>query len=87
MKLNEQKVALTVGLFVGGAHLAWSLLIATGLAQQLIDFVFWVHMLSNPYQVAQFNASTALLLVVVTFVVGCVGGYIFATLWNAVHKK
>lgn len=85
--MNEQKVALIVGLFMGGWHLLWSLLIAVGLAQPLLNFVFWLHMLNNPYQIAPFNPSTALLLVVVTFAVGCSAGYIFATLWNTIHKR
>ena len=86
-ELNTQKTALVVGLFIGGWHLIWSLLIATGLAQLLLDFVYWLHMLNNPFQVAPFNLTRAALLIVVTFVVGCAGGWFFALLWNKLHKS
>lgn len=85
-ELNENKVALTVGLFVGGAHLIWSLLIVIGLAQLLLDFIFWAHMLANPYKVTEFTLMQSLILITVTFVVGYIGGLFFAKVWNATHK-
>lgn len=87
MKLNPNKVALTLGLLVGGLHLAWAVLVAAGLAQGLLDFIFWAHMLANPYQVTGFDAAKAAILIVITFVVGYVVGYIFAHVWNKVHKN
>lgn len=86
MKLNPNKVALTTGVFLGGWHLAWSVLVAAGLAQPLLDFVFSLHMIANPYQVTGFDLTKAATLVVITFVVGYVVGYIFAHVWNKVHK-
>ncbi len=86
MKLNPGKVALTVGLLFGGFHLFWSILVALGLAQPLLDFIFGLHMLANPYQVTGFDVMKAGMLVVVTFVVGYGAGYIFANVWNKVHK-
>lgn len=86
MKLQEKQVALAAGVFIGGWHLVWSLLIAGGWAQVLLDFIYGIHMLNNPFIVAPFSVGTAVLLVVVTFVVGYVGGWIFARLWNYLHK-
>ena len=85
-ELHTQKVALTVGVFIGGWHLVWSLLILIGLAQPLLNFIFWLHMLANPYQVTGFDITQALLLIIVTFSVGYAGGWVFATLWNTMHK-
>ena len=85
-EMNVQKAALTLGLFIGGWHLVWSLLILVGWAQPLLDFIFWVHMIANPYQVTGFDLTRAILLMVVTFAVGYVGGWVFATLWNKMHK-
>ena len=85
-ELNVNKVALSFGFFLGGWHLAWSILVALGWAQGLINFILGLHMLSVPIEVVQFNITTAGFLVVVTFAVGYITGKIFATIWNAVHK-
>jgi heme/copper-type cytochrome/quinol oxidase subunit 4 len=84
--LNQQKVALTLGLFAGGAHLVWSLLVVLGWAQPLLDFIFWLHMVENPLRVVQFSVSTALFLIIVTFIVGYVVGWVFSWLWNKLQK-
>ncbi len=86
MKLNESKTALTLGLLFGGGHLTWSVLMLLGLAQALLDFIFWAHMVSNPFQVTGFSLNQALILVVVTFGVGYMTGWIFAWVWNKLHK-
>ena len=86
MKLNPNKVALTLGVFAGGVHLGWSILVALGLAQPLLDFIFGLHMIANPYQVTGFDITKAGMLVVITFLVGYGVGYIFANVWNKVHE-
>lgn len=85
-ELNVNKVALSVGFFLGGWHLVWSVFVLLGWAQTIINFILGLHMLSVPVQVLPFNITTAGLLIVVTFAVGYVAGRIFATVWNAVHK-
>lgn len=86
-ELNEKKIALTLGLFLGGWHLIWSLLIVLGLAQPLLNFIFWAHMITNPYQVTGFVLTQSLILIAVTFTVGYIGGLVFAKISNKVHKK
>lgn len=86
MKLNPNKVALTLGLLVGGGHLVWSVLVALGLAQGLLDFIFSIHMVANPIQVIGFDITKAAMLVAITFAVGYGVGWIFATVWNKVSK-
>lgn len=86
MKLNTSKVALTLAVLVGGGHLGWSVLVALGLAKPLLDFIFWAHMIANPYQVTGFTITKAGMLVVITSAVGYGVGWIFATVWNRVHK-
>jgi hypothetical protein len=85
-ELNQQKVALTLGLFAAGIHVVWSLLVVLSWAQPILDFIFWLHMVENPYKVAQFNPLAALYLIIVTFVVGYFVGWIFSWLWNKLHK-
>ena len=84
--LNPQKAALSIGLFIGGWHLVWSLLVAFGWAQALINFVLWMHMISLPYVVGAFNLTAATTLVIITTVAGCVMGNIFARIWNRMHR-
>jgi len=87
MKLDIYKTALTFGFFLSGVHVIWSVLVLLGWAQPLLDFVFWAHMIANPYTVTGFDITSALTLIVVTFGVGFVVGKIFAYIWNKVHKN
>lgn len=87
MKLDPKKTALVTAIFIGGGHFFWSLIVASGLAQSLLDFILWVHFLQNPYVVAPFDIVRMLVLVAVTFAVGYIGGWIFAILWNKLHGE
>ncbi len=84
--INPTKTALTVGAFVGGWHIVWSLLVAFGWAQMIIDFVLWMHMMSVPWVVKSFDLPAAVTLVIVTWIFGYVLGYIFAKIWNRMHR-
>jgi hypothetical protein len=84
--IDPVKTGLAVGAFLGGLHLAWSLLIAFGVAQALVDFVLWMHMISLPYVVKAFDLSAAATLIVITAIFGYVLGYLYAHLWNRVHR-
>ncbi len=84
---NPNRVGLVFGAFLGGWHVLWSILVAIGWAQPLLNFVFWAHMLKPIYVVAGFNATAAVTLVVVTSAAGYVIGYLGAWLWNRVHEK
>jgi len=85
-KLSEIKTALVVGCLYGTWHLLWSLLVAAGVAQTLLDWICRLHFLNNPFRVAEFNLMNAALLVAITFLVGFVIGWFFALLWNLLHK-
>ncbi len=87
MELQRKKVALTLGLFVGGLHVVWSVLVALGWAQGLLDFITTLHFVNNPVTFGPFSFGVAVLLVGVTFVVGSVAGWVFASIWNMVHKQ
>ena len=84
--IDPLKTGYVVGAFVGGIHLLWSILVALGWAQALIDFVFWMHMISVQYVVKPFDLTAATTLVVVTAIAGCVAGYLFALIWNRMHR-
>lgn len=85
-QLNTTKTAYVFAIIFGGFHAFWALLIALGFAQTLIDFIFTLHMIVPFYQVAPFNIMIAVSLVVFTSLVGLIVGYIFARVWNKLHK-
>lgn len=85
-ELNASKVAITFALLTGGWHVVWTILILTGLAQPIINFIFWLHMVSVPYNVTGFSIVQAVSLIVTTFLIGYVVGLIFAFVWNKMHK-
>jgi len=84
--MHKKKVALVVGSFTALLHVIWGLAIAFGLAQSWIDFVYNLHSLNNPFVVMPFDLMRTLGLIVVTFIIGYVVGYIFAIVWNKFHK-
>ncbi len=81
------RTGIALGCFLATLHLAWSLLVLAGLAQPLINFIFWVHMLSVPVQVQPFALGTAALLVGVTWCVGFGFGFIFSVFWKAAIRN
>lgn len=85
--IDPTKVAFTVGTFIGGWHVVWSALIAFGFAQTLINFVLWMHMINVPYVVKAFDFYASVTLVLVTWFFGCILGYVFARIWNRMHRS
>ncbi len=86
MKLKTGTTALVLGLFFALMHAVWMLMIFLGIAKWYLNWIFGLHLLTNPYGVLPFNFGTALMLIVVTFIVGYVMGWVFAIIWNRLHK-
>jgi hypothetical protein len=84
--LDKHRTGVAVGLFLGGWHLVWALLVASGWGQPLIDFVLWLHMIHLPYVVGPFQLLPAALLVVLTGLSGYLLGWLFAVAWNSAHR-
>lgn len=87
MKFDAHKVGLSFGLFSGLLHLVWAVLVATSGAQDLVDWIFELHFIEPVYIVSQFSVASAVLLIVLTTVVGYAVGFIFAKIWNMAHGK
>lgn len=85
-EINKNSAGLAVGLFFGLAHLGWSILVALKLAKPLLDWILHLHFMEPSYSMQPFAVSTAVFLVIVTFVVGYVFGWVIAALWNAFKK-
>ncbi len=85
--MDKNKAGLTLGALFGLWHLLWSLLVAVGLAQTLLDWVYSLHFLNNPFSVSGFSLTTAVILIVVTTIVGYALGWAFAYLWEMAKKR
>lgn len=86
-KLSEHQVGIALGAFFGLAHAVWALAVYMGFAQAWVDFVLDLHFLENPFVIAAFTLQKAVILVMVTSVVGYVAGFVFAKVWNLVMTK
>jgi hypothetical protein len=84
--INPNKAGLAVGALLGAWHLSWALLVALGLAQPLIDFIFWIHFIKPVYVIEPFEIARALILVAVTAGIGYIIGLLFALVWNRLHR-
>ncbi len=84
--LKPQKVGLAVGGMAGIVHVAWSVIVALGWGQGLMDFVTGLHFIQTTNMVMPFDFVTALELVALASIVGYVLGFVFANVWNKVAR-
>ncbi len=83
---NAHKCGLFSGAFFALVHALWSLLVAVGVAQAYMDFIFRLHMLEPFMVVLPFSIGSAALLVVLTGIIGYIVGYVSCQMWNAMVK-
>ena len=84
--IGVNSAGLALGCLFGGVHLLWVLLVASGFAQPVMDFVFSLHFIRPVYVIEGFNAARAAGLVGLTGVLGYAMGAAFALLWNRLHR-
>jgi hypothetical protein len=85
--MDKHKVGLTFGAFLGFWHLIWSILVAIGAAQMVLDFIYSIHFLNNPFTIQAFSLGHAVTLVVVTSIIGYVIGWGCAAFWNRFSRQ
>jgi len=81
-QISVKKIALTFGLTLAIIHAIWTILVATGLAQPLLNLKLRLHFISMPFGLEPFNLTTALGLIIFVFIVGYIFGAIFGFVWN-----
>lgn len=79
---NPNRIGIVAGALIGGWHLLWALLVLLNGAQPILDFIFWAHMIDPVYKVKAFDPAAAGILIVFTFVVGYLFGFVGALIWN-----
>lgn len=84
--VGVNRLGLVLGLLLGALHLFWALLVASGWAQPLMDFIFWLHFIRPVYVIEGFDLLRAGGLVLLTGVIGYVVGGAYALLWNRLHR-
>ena len=80
--INPGKAALAVGTVVGSYHLLWTVLVATGVARSVMDFILRLHFIQLQYEMLPFSLALAAGLVALTFTIGALFGLLFACVWN-----
>ncbi len=85
--INQNRVALFFGTVAALVHVVWSVLVAGGWAQGFVDWIMARHFVTGGYTVGAFDFGGSVFLVALTFVIGCIDGYILATLWNWIVGK
>lgn len=86
-ELNKNHMGLLLGGVMALAHLAWSVLVFLGFAKVLLDWILWLHFINLSITIETFDIVRAAMLVLVTFVVGYVFGWVTALLWNLLIKR
>ena len=76
------RISLIGGISLSSLHFCWVILVASGWAQSVLDFIFKLHMLSSPFQVQAFDLELATGLISFTFLIGCFYGALFFLLKN-----
>ena len=84
--LNVKRTGVAVGAFAGLVHLIWSLLVAAGLSQSIMDWKTGMHFLNNPFHTMPFNLAVSIELIISSLIGGYIFGALFAWVWNTVNK-
>ena len=63
-------------------HLFWSAFVFFGVAQVVVDYLFWIHFIKPVYQVEKFDIYIAIYLLITASCIGFIGGYVIAKASN-----
>ena len=81
-RLSTTTTGLVVGAVMGGMHLFWSLMVAAGWGQSIMNFIFWMYFIKPIDLIEPFELIRAISLVVTTSIIGFMLGWTAARLWN-----
>ena len=84
--IGVNRTGCVLGCLLGAMHLGWVILVATGAAQPVADFVYWLHFIRPVWVIDAFEPIRAAGLVALTAATGYVIGSTFALIWNHLHR-
>ena len=67
-------------------HAVWALMVLAGAAKPFMDWILGLHFMTIQYSINPFAFGNALLLVIVTGIIGYLVGYVLGWLWNIAHR-
>ena len=85
--LNQHRVGMALGSTLGTLHVAWSILVAIGLAPSLLKIVMMLHFVAEESTINPFRLDLAVILVLVTSTIGYIVGSLFACFWNCAESR
>ncbi|MFM7207502.1 MAG: hypothetical protein ACKO4T_12630 [Planctomycetaceae bacterium] len=80
--VDPNRLGIVLAVLLTAWHGVWMTLVAAGVAQRVADFVLRLHAMKSEVVVEPFDAGAAGLLLLVTAVLGYLGGAVAAVLWN-----
>ncbi len=86
-KLSTTTTGLVIGAMMGGIHLLWSVSVAAGWGQSILNFFFWMYFIKPIDVIEPFQSTRALTLVTISSIIGFVLGSIAARLWNRIRAQ
>ena len=85
-RIDALTAGVTLALLIGGSHLAWALLVASGAAPWLLDVIFRLHFIRPPFEVESFDMGLAAILVSLTTLSGVAFGWADTGRPSGVHN-
>jgi hypothetical protein len=85
--VNPVKAGIVFAVLIGGWHLCWALLVASGVAQPVINYLFELHFVQPIYLILPFGIGTAALLVLVSSIGAFVFAYLLTAVWNGITRE
>jgi hypothetical protein len=86
-KLSTTMMGLVTGAMMGGLHLLWSLSVAAGWGQSILDFFFWMYFIKPIDLIEPFEPARAFTLVAISSTIGFVLGSVAARVWNRIRAQ
>lgn len=79
------RAGMVGGMFFAFWQFMWSVLVASGLAQPLLDLLVWAQFFDVSAALQPFQLERALLLVTIWLLGGFAIGFVAAISWNSLH--
>lgn len=85
--INSPRAALAMAAVIACWHGLWSVLVASGEAQSVLDFVFWLHFLQPAYVVEPFDLMRSVRLILFTAMFAGALAYAVSVTWNGLQRR